>query len=78
MLTDMSLTGSYDLGLVALSALIAVLAAGAALDLAGRVTATHGRRRFLWAADGAFAMSTGAWRCAHVKAYRSSHNAAPR
>src|SRR4029077_10867016 len=36
------LAGTYQLGLVALSVVIATMAAGAALDLAGRVTATRG------------------------------------
>jgi NO-binding membrane sensor protein with MHYT domain len=55
------LGGSYDSRLVALSVLIAILAAGAALDLAGRVTATHGRARALWLAGGALAMGLGIW-----------------
>ncbi|HEX4600774.1 MAG TPA: MHYT domain-containing protein [Gemmatimonadales bacterium] len=38
-----ALAGRYDLRLVALSVTIAILAAGAALDLAGRVTAARGR-----------------------------------
>ena len=40
-----ALTGSYDLPQVALSVLIAISASYAALDLAGRVTATSGRAR---------------------------------
>jgi hypothetical protein len=39
--------GSYDLRLVALSYLVAVIASYAALDLAGRVSATRGRTRAL-------------------------------
>src|SRR5256885_5578785 len=39
------LTGSYDLWLVALSVVIAILAAGAALDVVARVTATRGDRK---------------------------------
>ena len=53
--------GSYDLGLVALSVVIAILASGAALDLANRVTAARGRARMLWLAGGAFAMGSGIW-----------------
>ena len=56
-----ALAGSYDLRLVALSVVIAVLAAGAALDLAGRVTAASGRTRALWLAGGACAMGLGIW-----------------
>jgi len=55
------LTGSYDLWLVALSVVIAVLAAGAALDVAARVTATRGRARAAWLVGGAFAMGLGIW-----------------
>lgn len=55
------LTGHYHPELVALSVLIAILAAGAALDLAGRVTATSGRAQMAWLAGGAFAMGLGIW-----------------
>ena len=55
------LAGHYQFGLVALSVLIAILAAGAALDLAGRVTATRGRAQAVWLAGGAFAMGLGVW-----------------
>jgi two-component system sensor histidine kinase/response regulator len=55
------LIGSYDYRLVALSVVIAILAAYAALDLAGRVTATRGHLRILWLSGGAFAMGTGIW-----------------
>ncbi|MDB6159783.1 MAG: hypothetical protein JWO04_3489 [Gammaproteobacteria bacterium] len=40
------LTGTYDLRLVIGSVVIAVLAAGAALDLAGRVTWARDAARF--------------------------------
>jgi two-component system, sensor histidine kinase and response regulator len=53
--------GSYDYRLVALSVLIAMLASYAALDLASRVTAAHGRIRFAWLLGGATAMGTGIW-----------------
>ena len=55
------LTGSYDLWLVALSVVIAILAAGAALDVVARVTATRGRARASWLVGGAFAMGLGIW-----------------
>lgn len=55
------LIGHYQLGLVALSVIIAILAAAAALDLAGRVTATRGRAQAAWLAGGAFAMGLGIW-----------------
>jgi two-component system, sensor histidine kinase and response regulator len=55
------LVGHYDFGLVALSVLMAILAAYAALDLAGRVTSARGRARFFWLGGGAAAMGTGIW-----------------
>jgi signal transduction histidine kinase/DNA-binding response OmpR family regulator len=56
-----TLTGVYDDRLVTLSVVIAILAAYAALDLAGRVTASRGFARFLWLAGGAFAFGLGIW-----------------
>jgi two-component system, sensor histidine kinase and response regulator len=55
------LVGSYDYRLVAISILIAIFAAYAALDLAGRVTAAHGATRLAWLSGGAFAMGMGIW-----------------
>src|SRR5437870_6306746 len=57
----MSMIGSYDYRLVALSVLIAICAAYAALDLAGRTTAARGRIRLTWLAGGATAMGIGIW-----------------
>jgi len=56
-----ALSGHYSAGLVSLSIIIAILAAGAALDLAGRVTAARGRARVAWLAGGAIAMGLGIW-----------------
>jgi two-component system sensor histidine kinase/response regulator len=55
------LTGTYDPRLVVVSILIAVLAAGAALDLAGRVTWARDTARFWWLTGGAVAMGVGIW-----------------
>jgi two-component system sensor histidine kinase/response regulator len=55
------LIGSYDFRLVTLSVLIAVFAAYAALDLAGRVTAARGASRYAWLSGGALAMGMGIW-----------------
>jgi PAS domain S-box-containing protein len=63
---DLVLAGSYDHGLVALSVVIAVLASYTALDLAGRVTATHGRARLIWLVGGATAMGIGIWSMHYV------------
>ena len=57
----MNLIGSYNYALVALSVLIAMFASYAALDLAGRVTATGGWTRAVWLLGGASAMGTGIW-----------------
>jgi PAS domain S-box-containing protein len=56
-----NLIGSYNYALVALSVLIAMFASYAALDLAGRVTATGGWTRAVWLLGGAGAMGTGIW-----------------
>jgi methyl-accepting chemotaxis protein PixJ len=63
---DLVLAGSYDDRLVALSVVIAVLASYTALDLAGRVTAAHGRARLTWLAGGATAMGIGIWSMHYV------------
>jgi two-component system sensor histidine kinase/response regulator len=55
------LTGIYDARLVAVSIIIAVLASGAALDLAGRVTWARDAARFWWLTGGAVAMGVGIW-----------------
>jgi PAS domain S-box-containing protein len=55
------LVGCYDYRLVTLSVLIAVFAAYAALELAGRVTISHGPARFVWLYCGSVAMGTGIW-----------------
>ena len=57
----MSLIGSYNYALVALSVLIAMFASYAALDLAARVTAAAGWTRAVWLLGGAGAMGTGIW-----------------
>ena len=56
-----ALPGFYDYGEVARSVLIAIAASYAALDLAGRVTATCGRIRLAWLSGGAVAMGIGIW-----------------
>src|SRR5260370_34330594 len=55
------MTGSYDYRLVRLSVVMAISAAYAALDLAGRTTASRGRVRLVWLAGGATAMGLGIW-----------------
>ncbi|HEV2398808.1 MAG TPA: MHYT domain-containing protein [Candidatus Sulfotelmatobacter sp.] len=53
--------GYYDYRLVTLSVIIAVCAAYAALDLAGRTNAASGRVRLAWLTGGAGAMGLGIW-----------------
>jgi two-component system sensor histidine kinase/response regulator len=60
------MTTSYDYRLVALSVIISTLASYAALDLAGRVTAAHGRTRIAWLTGGACAMGIGIWSMHYV------------
>src|SRR5260370_8543173 len=55
------LIGFYDYRMVVVSVLIAIFAAYAALDLAGRVTAARGMARFAWLSGGALAMGMGIW-----------------
>ncbi len=56
-----ALSGSYDYLLVTLSVVIAILAAYAALDFAGRVTAASGAARMLRLSGGAISMGVGIW-----------------
>jgi PAS domain S-box-containing protein len=58
--------GVYDSRLVALSVLIAIFAAYAALDLASRVTAASRRSHLFWLAGGALAMGCGIWSMHYV------------
>ncbi len=60
------LQGTYNYRFVALSVLIATLAAYAALDLAGRVTVARGQARLTWLTCGAFAMGLGIWSMHYV------------
>jgi two-component system sensor histidine kinase/response regulator len=60
------LVGFYDYRLVAVSVVIAIFAAYAALDLAGRVTAAHGAARIAWLSGGALAMGIGIWSMHYV------------
>ena len=57
----MTMPGSYDYRLVALSVVIAMSASYVALDLAGRTTAAQGRPRSLWVLGGAVSMGVGIW-----------------
>ena len=58
-----AMTGSYDYGEVSRSIVIAVAASYAALDLAGRVTAAHGRARLAWLTGGALQWVSASGRC---------------
>lgn len=55
------MTGTYDLFLVGLSAIIAIVASYAALGLAGLVTVTRGTERNVWLTLGAISMGMGIW-----------------
>ena len=61
MISANALLSSYDYAQVARSVFIAIAASYAALDLAGRVTATSGRVRLAWLSGGAIAMGIGIW-----------------
>jgi len=57
----MSIIGSYDFSLVALSILVACFASYSALDLGGRVRVSRGWARTGWLAIAAIAMGGGIW-----------------
>ncbi len=57
----MTITGSHDLFLVALSILIAIAASYTALDLAGRIQVAQGWAKHVWLAAAAFAMGGSIW-----------------
>jgi signal transduction histidine kinase/NO-binding membrane sensor protein with MHYT domain/DNA-binding response OmpR family regulator len=57
-----AIDGKYNLGLVALSFAIAVLASYVALDLVGRIrTEQHSRSRHYWLAGAAVTLGAGVW-----------------
>ncbi len=57
----LALPQRYDPAFVALSIVIAICAAYAALDLAGRTSSSHGRAHLLWLFGGASVMGLGIW-----------------
>jgi PAS domain S-box-containing protein len=73
---NVALTGTYEYGEVARSVLIAIAASYAALDLAGRVTASRGRARLAWLSGGAVAMGIGIW-AMHLKGMLAFHLPVP-
>src|SRR5579884_1656338 len=58
---NMTMTSSYDMLLVVLSIVVAIVASYTALNLAGRVTAAQGSSRVAWLLGGATAMGIGIW-----------------
>jgi two-component system sensor histidine kinase/response regulator len=64
--SEIFLRGSYNGWLVAMSVVIAIFAAYAALDLGGRVTSARGAARRLWLGGGAIAMGLGIWSMHYV------------
>jgi len=57
----MTIVGTYDPRLIALSFVVAAISAYTSLDLTGRVAAPHGRIRAFWLTGGAAAMGLGIW-----------------
>ena len=55
------MVGSYDFRIVALSILISMLGAYAALELAERITAARGQAWLWWVIGGATASGLGTW-----------------
>jgi diguanylate cyclase (GGDEF)-like protein/PAS domain S-box-containing protein len=62
----MVMSGFYDFRLVALSVAVAMLASFAALDLAGRITASDRKSRVFWLWGGATALGLGIWTMHYV------------
>ncbi|MFY9223007.1 MAG: MHYT domain-containing protein, partial [Blastocatellia bacterium] len=58
---NMAMSSSYDMLLVVLSIVVAIVASYTALNLAGRVTAAQGGSRTMWLLGGATAMGIGIW-----------------
>ncbi|AJY75726.1 bifunctional diguanylate cyclase/phosphodiesterase [Paenibacillus beijingensis] len=56
-----TISTSYNLSLVLLSIIIAIIASLAALDLAIRIQKATGVVRYIWLSGGAFAMGMGIW-----------------
>jgi two-component system, sensor histidine kinase and response regulator len=63
---EAEVTGSYNLGLVAVSVVTAMCASYVALDMAGRTAAARGRPRVWWLVGGAGAMGLGIWSMHYV------------
>jgi diguanylate cyclase (GGDEF)-like protein len=55
------MTGTYDVQLVALSLIVAIIASYTALELAGRVSQKQGKSSWTWLAGGAVSMGSGIW-----------------
>ncbi|MDT9725718.1 bifunctional diguanylate cyclase/phosphodiesterase [Xylanibacillus composti] len=53
--------GSYNVWIVALSILIAILASYSALSIAAKISQSSGRTRFIWLCAGAVVMGNGVW-----------------
>jgi PAS domain S-box-containing protein len=60
------IAGTYHVGLVALSVLIAIVASYAAFDLGERVSASGRQRRWAWLTSGAIAMGFAIWSMHYV------------
>jgi PAS domain S-box-containing protein len=60
------IAGTYNVGLVVLSILIAMVASYAAFNLGERVSASAGQRRWIWLTSGAIAMGFAIWSMHYV------------
>lgn len=57
----MYIEGSYNMYIVALSVVIAVLASYSALNIAAKISYANGRMKYFWLFSGSFVMGSGVW-----------------
>lgn len=57
----MYIEGTYNIYIVALSVIIAVLAAYSALNIASKISSANGKMKYFWLFSGAFVMGSGVW-----------------
>lgn len=57
----MYIEGTYNIYIVALSVIIAVLASYSALNIAAKISNANGKMKYFWLVSGSFVMGSGVW-----------------